>query len=405
MAPDKLSLLQTIYRLQPVTRHSLADKSHLSTRRVNALVSDLLVADALLENVCQDGTPGRPASQLSVSPDLGRVVGLDIRGSYSRAVLTDLQGRVIADQMRPTRTVADRDVILDDIEALVKAVCAAGQTALENVSALGIGLGGIVNTDTGIVLGWPSAPVWEDVWSDMDVATELQARLGIGSITLDDAVRAMAVTAHRLGAARGVSDFVYMFLGTGIGSGVFVDGHPCLGTAGVAGELGHVVTDENGPWCSCGNRGCLEVMASTSAVLQRVKQRLSESQTISMLRDAYERQELDLSSLMDAAMSGDKLAFQVLDEAGTHVGRVLATVVNILGPRLVILGGPLVQDGGIILEAVQRQVRLYALHYASKQIQIVCDDQGESCGAVGSALLAADRIFDSREHLAKLIAR
>jgi predicted NBD/HSP70 family sugar kinase len=402
MNTEVFTLIQSVYRLQPVTRQALAEGAQLSTRRVNALVADLLAEGVLSERAWQDGTPGRPATQLSVNPALGRVLGLDIGGSNSRAVLTDLGGSIIAAQTNPTRAVADREVILEDIEALVRAVCAEGGVPLQSLVGAGVGVRGIVNTEEGVVLGWPSTPVWEDIWSGMDVAAETRSRLGIDLLTLDDAVRAMAVTAHRVGLARGVDDFLYVFLGTGIGAGVFVNGRPYLGSAGLAGELGHIVTDEDGPWCSCGNRGCLEVMASTSAVLRKVESRLSESRTISLLRDAYERDALDLSSLMEAARAGDKLAFQVLDEAGMHIGRVLATAVNILGPRLVVLGGPLVRDGGIILDAVQRQVRLYALHHVSKQIQIVSDDQGEYCGALGAALMAGDSVFASPSLIARL---
>ena len=404
MTPDTFSLLQTIRYMQPVTRHSLAEGARMAPRRVNALVSEFLANGVLMEQACQDGTPGRPASQVYVNPGLARVVGLDIGGVQSRAVLADLDGRFIAECTHATRAVADRDVILQDIEDLVRAVCNAGGISLGDVAALGVGTKGIVNTDTGTVLAWPSTPVWEDIWSGLDVGHEMRQRLGFEVVTVDDSVRAMAVTAHRLGLARGVQDFLYLFLGTGIGSGIFVNGRPFLGSAGLSGELGHVVTDDEGPWCSCGNRGCLEVVASTPAVLRRVEARLAESQTISMLRDSYERNGLDISCVMDAAKAGDKLAFQVLDEAGTHIGRVLATAVNILGPRLVILGGPLVQDGGIILDAVQRQVRLFALHYVSKHIQIVCDDQGEMCGALGAALLATDSLFASPSRLARVVA-
>jgi predicted NBD/HSP70 family sugar kinase len=234
------------------------------------------------------------------------------------------------------------------------------------------------------------------------VPAELGSRLGGGLIVVDDSVRAMGIAAQRCGPAQGSANFLYVFLGSGIGSGVFVDGRPYRGCSGVAGELGHVTIDDDGPWCSCGSRGCLEALASTSAVLRRVQERLAESRLMSTLRGPYEKGGLTLAALIEAARAGDKLAFQILDETGTYVGKVLAIALNLLGPELVVLGGPLAQDGGIILEAVQRQVRLRALQHISSQTRIICDDQGELAGARGAALLALDALFSSPERLMRL---
>jgi predicted NBD/HSP70 family sugar kinase len=213
----------------------------------------------------------------------------------------------------------------------------------------------------------------------------------------------MGFVAHRAGLAGGYSNFLYVHLGTGVGSGVFVGGVAYSGNQGMAGELGHVTIDPDGPWCSCGNRGCLEVMASTQAVVRRVRERLAESRMVSVLREPYEKDNLTLDALIEAAHTGDKLAYQILDETGTYVGRVLAIALNLLSPELIVLAGPLTQDGGIILDAVQRQVRLHALQHIWKQVRIVCEEPDELLGARGAALVAMDRLFNSRDDLVRFV--
>jgi glucokinase len=212
----------------------------------------------------------------------------------------------------------------------------------------------------------------------------------------------MAISAHRQGPARGSANFLYVFLGTGVGSALLIDGQPYYGGTGLAGELGHVTVLEDGPWCSCGNRGCLEVMASTNAVMQRVRDRLAESYLLSVLREPFQRGQLTLEALIEAARAGDKVAFQILDEAGTSVGKVVAIALNLLGPELVVLGGPLVQGDGIVLEAVRRQVRLRALQHIANRARIIGDDRGELSGASGAALLAADALFSTPDRVARL---
>jgi predicted NBD/HSP70 family sugar kinase len=404
MVSSAYAVFECIYQLQPISRRILRARTGLSANSVATAVSELLSGNLVLEAACADGSPGRPVALLSVNPAIAHIVGLDIGGGHSRAVLTDAGGRILHATIQRTEVVADPDRILDNIVGLVGEVSTGSERRLEALAALGVGVRGIVDSRTGIMLGWPNTPDWAETWRGLDLAHELRRRLGIGSIVVEDSVRAMGQVAHRLGLARGCSDFLYVFLGNGIGACLFVDGRPYAGSAGIAGELGHVTVDEDGPYCSCGNQGCLEMMASTAAVLRRVRERLSEPRLMSTLRTPYRGDQLTLDAVLRAAEAGDKLAFQVLDETGTYVGKVLAIAVNLLGPELVVLGGPLARAEGILLEAVQRQVRLHALQHVSEQTRILCDDQGQLTGAHGAALLALDALFSSEEHLARLVA-
>ena len=405
MASPRSAILYHIFRSQSATRRELCDETGMSAPYISQLVSSLIAEQIVREKIPQDGTPGRPAARLSLNADRGCAVGLDIGSHHSRAVLSDLAGHVRASVIYPTETVPDPSIIVENVAQLVEKVCLEGREEPCKLAALGIGLAGIVDTRTGVVLDWPNTPSWAEGWIGLNVPAALSSRLDVETIFVDDIVRALGATAQRFGAARNSPNFLYVFLGNGIGSGIFIDGQAYAGSSGIAGELGHVAVDEKGPWCSCGNRGCLEMMASTSAVLRRARERLSEPLLMSTLRESYDRNELTLAEIIEAAHAGDKLAYQILDETGTYVGQVLAIALNLLGPELVVLGGPLAQGDSIILNAAQRQVRLRALQYVSKRTRIVCDDQGELAGAQGAALLALDQIFRSPERLATLLDR
>jgi glucokinase len=342
---------------------------------------------------------------LSVNPDAGHIAGIDISGQWSRAVLTDVEGCVRGSVIRNTQTVTDRSEIVGNIVRLIEAVCESAGTLPNNLAGLGVALGGLVDTHTGVVHDWPNVPAWANAWRGLDLRREISARLSISPICVDDMVRARGQMAHRFGLARDCSDFLYVHLGSGVAAAVFVGGQPYLGRHGMAGELGHVTVDEEGPWCRCGNRGCLEMVASTWAVLRRVQERLAETRLTSALREPFETGNLSLEALIEAACSGDKLAFQILDETGSYVGRALAFALNLLSPELVVLGGPLTQDGGIILEAVQRQVRLHALQHIWKQTRMICDGYDELGAARGAALVAIDTIFRSQDHLQRLLSK
>lgn len=399
METSTLAVVRNIYLGQPITRLELCERTGLSQSRVGVLVSQLREMGLVCGDRPANGSPGRPAALLTLNPKAGHVVGLDIGGEHMRAVLSDLQGSVLFSAIHPTRAVPDREVILENLTNLVEAICEKGGLQPDQLVALGMGLRGIVDTRAGMVLDWPNTPEWADAWRNLDIKQEIGSRLGVKLILVDEPVRAMAVTAHRFGPAQGCDNFLYLFLGGGVGSAVFVDGQPYGGNRGMAGELGHVIVDEDGPWCSCGNRGCLEVLASTSAVLRRARQRLADPQHMSILRTAQENGELSVTTLIEAAAVGDKLAFQVLNQTGSYVGKVVAVAINMLDPELVVLGGPLAMADGFILDAVQHQVRLRALQYIYEETRLVCDHRGELDGAPGMALLALDKLFGTRAYL------
>jgi len=399
------SLLYQIYQNQPITRRELAVQIDLSMNSISTIVNQLVDSGLVIEDVFQGKFPGRPAGLLSIRPDSGKVVGLDIDGDYSRGVLCDLNANILTSFISSTKVISEPEAILEDLISIIRKVCNQANNEPSNLLGVGIGVRGIVNVRTGVVVDWPNTPAWAKAWTELRLIPIMKDRLGIEPVLVDDTVRAMGVTAYRHGPAKGCENFLYVFLGSGIGSGIFINGWPYLGQSGITGELGHVTIDENGALCSCGNRGCLELVASTPALLRQVKQRLEETRLVSVLREPFERNSLTLDSLLSAARSRDKLAFQVLDEAGDSIGKVLATYINLLDPELVILGGPLAQDGGIIQDAVQRQVRLRALQHIARDFQITSDKPGEFLGAQGAAIMTMDRIFGSTEYLDRLVSR
>jgi len=330
-------------------------------------------------------------------------VGLDIGGQETRAVLTELRGRGLETTTWPSCAAGEREAILSTTTDLVRQVCRQGGLQPQHLLALGAGVQGIIDARTGSILGWPNTPSWAAAWTGIDLPRELSQRLGLHSVVADDSVCAMGVAAHRLGPAAGCLGFLYVYVGDGVGGAFILRGRPYHSVTGLSGEIGHVPVVDGGPSCSCGNRGCLEMVASIPAILRRVQERRTESWLVSTLREACDRDELSLSLLLEAARAGDKLAFQVLDEAGSYLGRVVATALNLSGVEMVVLGGLLTHDGGIVRDAVQRQVRLRALEHISKQVRIVYDDQGELAGARGAALLALDAVFASNERLQRFL--
>jgi glucokinase len=203
----------------------------------------------------------------------------------------------------------------------------------------------------------------------------------------------MAAVGERFGGAgRDSHDLVYVWIGYGVVAGVLLGGTLHHGAAGSAGELGHVIVAPNGPLCDCGARGCLQAVVSGPAIARRAAQLLRAGES-SVLRDlsggAHEA--IDATTVCRAATMNDALALRVLEETGTYLGRALATLLNILNPDTVVLGGPVGEViGPHTLPVIQRELRSSALAVTVNSARIVLATLGDDAGAVGAAALALE---------------
>jgi predicted NBD/HSP70 family sugar kinase len=208
----------------------------------------------------------------------------------------------------------------------------------------------------------------------------------------------MAIAESRFGHAKGLRNFVLVTVGMGIGSAIFFDGHLHVGRNGLAGELGHTTVEENGKRCSCGNRGCLELCSSGSAILRRVRDELEHGVTSTLMKELDgDLERLSVEAIVAAAKSHDRLSEGVLSEAGMHVGTALASVVNLLNPEKVILTGKVAQAGGeVFLSQLLYNLRQRALPQAVKDLPVVISEIGEEAATLGMIQIAGEEVLRAR---------
>jgi predicted NBD/HSP70 family sugar kinase len=222
----------------------------------------------------------------------------------------------------------------------------------------------------------------------MDVAGELRSRLGV-PVHLDNDANLGALAEVTLGAGQSARTAVYVQLSSGIGAGLIVDGRPYRGATGTAGEIGHVVVDEGGALCRCGNRGCLETVAATGALVDLLRRSHGDNLTV--------------EAMIEAARAGDAGCRRVIDDAGRALGQVVATLLNVLNPEMVIVGGDLAAAGDLLLDGIRESVARAALPETSRGAQLVAGVLGERAQVLGALALVvseADRALPTRLALA-----
>lgn len=236
------------------------------------------------------------------------------------------------------------------------------------ISGIGIGAPGPLNPRTGMVLSPPNLPGWDRI----PLRQRIQEHFDLPSFLENDA-NAAALAEYRYGAGKGSKNMVYVTVSTGIGGGLILDGKLYQGSDGFAGELGHIVVDSHGPECSCGNRGCLEALASGTAIAQRAKE---------VFGNPYNTKEV-----AKMAMAGNAAAASILDEAFQYLGVGLTNIVNIFNPEKIVIGGGVAQIGEVMFKKITEIVGSKSLPAMRHVVQIVPAMLGKNAGMIGSAIL------------------
>jgi predicted NBD/HSP70 family sugar kinase len=252
-------------------------------------------------------------------------------------------------------------------ELIGRAVAQTG-VPLEKILGLGIGIACPVDENHGELCAEGIMPGWVRVRP----AEELAGRTGLAVRIVNDA-NASVLAEQRFGAARDCGDIVYLRLSSGIGAGVVCGGRMLLGHNGLAGELGHVSVDPGGAVCRCGNRGCLETVASPAAIA-------------ALLARSWGRpvSDIDLAGLL---RSGDRGALRAVEDAGEAIGRVLAPAVMLLNPELIVIGGELATAGEALFEPIRRVLARSVTSSHDRELRIVASTLGDSAGVRGAATL------------------
>ena len=367
---NRQRVLDALGDSEGLSQADLARATGLAASTISALVRELADAgDVTVER--RDGA--RSVCLVRPPTPPGVVVGLDHGRLHLAVAVADLDGEILADQririadgLSAVESVAELDVLLSRV------------------------LAGVGRQRSEVYRGALALPAPVDISSGrLGSAAILPRWAGFNPATLCSDVLGFPVTAHNDtnvgavgeahdGAGRGLSHFAYVWISEGLGTGLMINDALYEGASGIAGELGHTLQrSEHGDLCRCGNRGCLETLVSTPAVIQLLESRTGP---LNGFDDVLQR-------LAD----GDPLCRRVIDQTGRHIGVAVANLVNLLNPERVIIGGELSTAGDFLLEPISHMVSHYAIPSAADRVEIVLSELGKRSEVIGAAMIALAR--------------
>jgi glucokinase len=318
------------------------------------------------------------------------VLAVDLGGTQIRAALITPDLAVHCRRAVPTRDEKGVDAVLDRIGELAAAVREdAARRGLPEPVGLGIASPGPLDPWRGVVIFAPNLKGWREV----PVADAIGTRLRMPTF-LERDTNVAVMAEWRYGAARGTRDAIYITVSTGVGGGVIIDGRPLLGADGTAGEVGHVTVEIDGPQCGCGGFGHVEAIASGTALARDARAMLSRMTDSPLARLAASGEEVDAALVARAAEQGDADAQALLDRAFTAIGVLCGSLVNLLDPQVIVIGGSIAEHHPRLFEVARRELERRAIPMLVGGVRIEPAALGGDVSLIGALPIVNDRIGD-----------
>ncbi|NNM85788.1 MAG: ROK family protein [Phycisphaerales bacterium] len=388
---NKVQVLNLVWRRQPISRAQIARDSGLSPATVTRVAQSLIHREKLLMDVGKvRSSGGRPPIHVAISENQSLVIGLDVGATQIRGTLVNLRAESQAELAEPTPTNREFLDVMAVVARMIQSLQSHPAAAGRKIHGVGIALAGLVNHQKRLVEFSPDFR-----WNDADVFAALSPRIKL-PISCDNVTRVMAMGELRYGIGRHVENFVCMNLGYGIGAATVDHGRPIYGSRGLAGELGHLCVDTTGRrQCKCGNYGCLEAVASGYAVASdgaALVAKAGRGVLWELCQGKPDRVTAELVAA--AAQGGDVGAAEIFNRAAGYIGLGVATMINILNPEAVIIGGGMAQAGSQMYSIIEDSVRKHALERSARGVRIMPAAFGMRATLMGAVALVLDELLN-----------
>jgi glucokinase len=317
--------------------------------------------------------------------DSNYVISIDTGGTKTLAGVINSKEGIIARIKRPAEVGGNAKGYLDSIAEIVNDLLEKSKIKKKNIKALCIGIPGALNPHTGVVSLAPNLGL-----KNFNIKEKLQKKFSL-PVLIENDVNLGALGAHSFGAAKKSKNMLAVFIGTGIGGGIIIDGKIYRGSSYSAGEIGHTIIDKKGPVCGCGNRGCFETFASRTAIVKNILADLKTKKKKTIKKIISPNKPIKSRMLAAAVKSNDRLVIKNISNACDIIGLVLANSANLMNFDMIVLGGGLIEAlDYFMLPKIKESFVKYALKDTSKNLKIIANDLGDDVALYGGIALAEE---------------
>ena len=379
-------ILDLIRVNKSISKAELSQITGLSPTAIGIIVSGLLEEGYIHEIGAGESTGGRRPVILELKPCSFYSLGVDIDVNYINVILVDITGEIKYECDFPIKDFTGFDNVMVVIEKKLNEILKKFSLDIDKLLGIGISVPGMVDVTTRKIVLAPNLG-----WRDVDIQSHISKNLNV-PIYVENEAMASAICEHWVGSCQGVENFVCINIKSGIGAGIFTNGNLYRGVLGSAGEVGHIVVDENGPKCGCGNYGCLETMASINSIVENAK-KLVRQGVVSSLNEIEDVDTIDIEQIIHAAELGDEAAKSVLVDSARYLGIAISNLVNILNPEKIVIGKEFAKYSALVMDYLKNIVECKALKLPASMVEITASQIGDRGSTLGAAIIPLKVLF------------
>ena len=384
-------VLRTINDYGPASKKEIVRLTGLSFAKVNSLIISLSKSGIIRENGKEESIGGRRSSLFELNPDFKYVVGCQLSHTEIQTVICTLKGKVVSSDIKEYEKSAGKEVVIESVLASIENIMNTSGIPRNKFLGVGVAIAGLINPKDGTALPFPHLVKWGNVSFKTIIMEKFKLPCYVHNVA-----NAAALAELKFGVGKGKSNLLYLNVGSGLGMGIVLNGKLYEGISGSAGEFGHITVDEHGPLCECGNVGCLEAIASTTAIVKNAKHLLNQgvnSILSDLVNNDYEK--INFQHICQAAEQGDKLAFNLIDKMGENLGEGIVTLINLMNPETIILGGRIVRVQKLIINPITNIIQKRALEIPRREVEIVFSEMDGVAGAIGAIIPVLEKLLDN----------
>ncbi|MDR1835852.1 MAG: ROK family protein [Fusobacteriaceae bacterium] len=389
---NKYNVFRCLVRQGPINRAAIARLTNLSIPTVMTITAELLEKKVIRSIGKGESSGGKPPEMLELVPDSYYTVGVDIGRTMIRLVANNAAFEQRASLQELTGNPLPAKDFVKRVSGLILRIIHMLHTEKEKIIGIGIAMPGLIEKETGRVI---FSPDFE--WSSVPLREWLLENLPF-TLLVENANRALALNESYFEGEEDQNHTTFSVnLGHGIGAGLVLGEELYMGAVGASGEIGHITVERNGPLCMCGNRGCLEAVASGDAIAKKAKS-LMEKGRAPILAELCggKGHEIEARTVFEAAAAGDPEAGKIVDEAAEYIGMGLSMAINVLDPDRLILCGGLMRNGPSFFEKIKASIQKHKMKQTGRELVIFQGTKGENSTAMGACRLLVNTLWNEQ---------
>jgi N-acetylglucosamine repressor len=380
-------IINFLYFHGPKSAVEISKKLKSSIPTITSILNELNEAGMVSEQGQGNSSGGRRPNLYGLKNDSLYILGIDIGRYSTRMAIYNTNFEEVTELKTYTLALVDERIVLESIIVFAQKLIEESNISPYKIIGIGIGVPGLVDSERG-----RNYTYFEQKKGTL---AELLSKKFEIPVFIENDAKTRALAEFRFGLAKGKKNVLVIMVDWGVGLGIIIDGKPYRGSSGFAGELSHIPMVENGRLCMCGKQGCLETIASGSALVRMATEGLANGQN-SILSSLVDNQskELELKMIIDAANMGDQFAISLISKLGIELGKGIATLIQLLNPELIILAGRVSKANQYLSTPVQQALNHYCIRQLKEQTEIAISDFGSNANILGAVALVIENIFE-----------